>query len=146
MAHRAPPFALPAALPPRLRRVLDYWEGLKRGNNPIPFWDDCDPGDLPDLEPSLLLIDVFALPERFRLARMGGDCRAPNPDDIVGRFLDEIPLGGPFQYLRSQASATVETGAPTLYEHAAAPPYARLLLPMWGDGRIGMILGAVDGR
>lgn len=149
MKYRALPFALPEAIPPNLGLVLAYWQSLKRGNNDMPFWDDADLSSLPDLTPQLMLIGVFALPERFRLDLVGKGCRAASPDKIIGKFVDEIELEGPFEFLRSQCSATVESKAPTWYDHAAKPEssaqaYSRLLLPMWGDGRIGMILGAID--
>ena len=66
-------------------------------------------------------------------------------------FLDEIDLHTPFDGLTLQCKATVEGCAPTYYcqttarkadpEHAGG--YARLLLPLWGNGRIEMLLGAV---
>ncbi len=52
-----------------------------------------------------------------------------------------MALDGRLKFLRAQASATVEARAPTFYRGAG---YARMLLPMWGDGRIGMLLGALD--
>ncbi len=63
---------------------------------------------------------------------------------LRGKFLDEEALPGRLDFLLSQCNATVEARAPTFYKHAGAPPYARILLPMWGDGRIGMLLGAVE--
>ena len=36
------PFSLPAKLSPDLARVRDYWDGLKRGENKIPFADDVN--------------------------------------------------------------------------------------------------------
>lgn len=147
MTERALPFALPAALPPALDRVLAYWRGLKRGNNDMPFWDDCDLGDLPDLAPTMMLIDVFAAPERFRLTQVGDGFGAAPRDQIVGKFVDEIAPEGPFEFIRSQLSATIESEAPTCYRHDAESGdagYSRLLLPMWGEGRIGMILGVIE--
>jgi hypothetical protein len=57
----------------------------------------------------------------------------------------------PFQYLNGQGLATIESRAPTYYRHEvtergssrATEGYSRLILPLWGDGRIGMLLGAV---
>jgi hypothetical protein len=64
----------------------------------------------------------------------------------VGKFADEIQPRTPFNYLCSQCSATVENREPTFFHHrsGAGGAFSRLLLPMWGDGRIGMLLGAVD--
>jgi|SRR5580700_2949586 hypothetical protein len=139
------PFALTKTLAPGLERLLAYWRTLKRGGADIPFCDDVTIGSLPALAGHLMLLDVLAKPERFRIDYLGcdiaGDAAAP------GRFIDEVRLGRPFQYLRAQASATVESGAPTLHRADASadgPAYARLLAPLWGDGHISMLLGAIE--
>jgi hypothetical protein len=64
---------------------------------------------------------------------------------IDSRFLDEIDLHAPFDGLIGQCTATVENSAPTYHRQTAAGKggYARLLLPLWGNGRIEMLLGAV---
>ena len=139
------PYAVPAHLPADLVRVRAYWSGLLRGNAEMPFWDDVKLTDLPDLVDTLFLIDVFGAPERFRFNSVGkGISGGAEP----GRFLDEIELTGPLAFLRSQCSATVESAATTFLGQEVRLPgthaYARLLLPMWGDGRVSMLLGAVD--
>jgi len=146
-SRTTPPYALPARLTPQLARVHAYWGGLLRGGAQMPFWDDLKLTDLGDLADRLLLVDVFEHPARFRINEMGSELSAA---PIAGRFLDDLRLEPPLEYLASQCSATVECGAPTYFRAAAQPaevmtaPYGRLLLPMWGDGRIGMLLGAVD--
>ncbi len=141
------PYPLPRRLPADLVRVRDYWKGLLRGAADMPFWDDAKLSDLPELSDRLFLIDVFDQPERFRFGAIGG---ALGGARLAGMFIDQAELGWPFEFLRSQASATVEAAAPTCHSQAAAAgpaptrAYSRLLLPMWGDGRIGMLLGAVD--
>ena len=71
-------------------------------------------------------------------------------DDLAGKFVDEIGPNAPFEFLTAQASATIEARAPTFFagqggtESGGHPRYSRLLLPMWGDGRIGMLLGAIE--
>lgn len=143
------PFSVPSDLPADLARVLAYWRGLLRGNADMPFWDDVKLSDLPDLADRLFLIDVFARPDRFRFALVG---KAISGGDLDGLFLDEVGPRPPLSFLTSQCSATVEAGAPTCFRGDAPPSaggdggaaYMRLLLPMWGDGRISMLLGAVD--
>lgn len=140
------PYALPRHLEPDLARVLAYWEGLKRGEANMPFWDDANISALPDLRSRILLIDVFAKPARFRIATVGEEIKSQHGGDLVGKFLDEIEFREPLRYLQSQSSATVESRAPTYYHDRATGPdgeYSRLLLPMWGDGHIGMLLGAI---
>ncbi len=140
------PFAVPAHLSPDLERVRAYWRGLLRGAAEMPFWDDVKLSDLGDLNDRLVLMDVFQKPERFRLALVG---EAVGGEALAGCFLDEAVLNRPLDFLRAQSSATVECEAPTWFRFEgegadAVRSYSRLLLPMWGDGRISMILAAVD--
>jgi Na+-transporting NADH:ubiquinone oxidoreductase subunit NqrC len=140
------PYALPQHLEPDLARVLAYWEGLKRGEANMPFWDDASISDLPDLRNRIVLLDVFANPVRFRIAVIGDEIKSRQDGELVGEFLDEIEFLEPLRYLHSQSSATVESRAPTYYCSRATDRdagYSRLLLPMWGDGHIGMLLGVV---
>ncbi len=137
------PYPLPAEMSPTLLRVFSYWESLKRGDNNMPFWDDVKLSTLPDLTDQLLLIDVFANPENF----MGKDFIVPYNESLARKFADEVELQGRLKYLRSQCSATVEGREPTLYHHrrsATSAAFSRLLMPMWGDGHVGMLLGAID--
>jgi hypothetical protein len=143
------PYQLPGTLAPELARVAAYWRGLLRGSAEIPFWDDLNLGDLPDLSSRMLLIDVFPPPERFRFNLVGVELETLQAKPIMGEFLDEVALNCPLEFLRSQCSATVECGAPTYYKQRAIQNsvrigYSRLLLPLWRDGRISMLLGAVE--
>ena len=67
------PYTFPRNLEPDLAQVLAYWEGLKRGDAGMPFWDDVNLSALPNLSKRLMLIEVFDKPLRFRLGliRMG---------------------------------------------------------------------------
>lgn len=139
------PFPVPARLPPALVRVRDHWRSLMRGSAAIPFSDDLDMTALADLKPQLVLIRVFARPERFRFEMVGAALGA----DLEDRFLDETGLGQtglgrPFEYLRAQCAATVEAAAPTAYRQFGQRAYVRLLTPFWGDGRIDLLLGIVS--
>lgn len=143
------PYSIRAPLSPDLARVEAYWKGLLRGNASMPFWDDLHLSALPDLADQLMLIEVFELPQRFRFDYLGA---ALNEDSLEGRFIDEIQLRWPLDFLLSQCSATVESASPTVYRFAASKrdaakgAYQRLLLPLWGEGHIRMLLGAVDFR
>jgi hypothetical protein len=151
MKHPLVPFAMPRKIEPDLTRVFDYWESLERGENSMPFWDDLRISSLAD---KLLLIDVFEMPERFRLNYIGQQITQRFGETITSKFIDELEMRSPLEYLRSQCSATVERRVPTYYQHGAGEvgksqglaSYSRLLLPMWGDGHIGMLLGAFERR
>jgi hypothetical protein len=146
------PYALPRKLEPGPARVLTYWQTLKRGEAAMPFADDVNLSAVPRLAPRLMLIEVLGRPVRLRcgFGVVGADIKRQYGDDLDGKFLDEIEPRHPLQFFESQASATIESSAPTLYQHAGAkrsggrvrPGYSRLLLPMWGDDHIGMLLGA----
>jgi hypothetical protein len=145
------PYCVPRKLPAALARVRAYWEGLKRGDATMPFWDDGDPAALPDLAGQLMLIKVFEKPRRFQFSMIGKELHQRYHGDLMGAFSDEIEIRYPFEHFNSQCFATVETRAATLYRHVLAaadsPPqaeeYSRLLLPMWGEGHVGMLLGAL---
>lgn len=138
------PYSVPRALPPKLDRARAYWRSLIRRAAPMPFWDDLSFADMGNLSDHAFTLEVFDKPERFRFALVGEGLEASGVRDLDGAFLGEGPLATPFELLLSQASATVEAGRPTLYKNSGPTPYGRLLLPMWGDGRIGLLLGVLD--
>ena len=137
------PFALPAALPGRLSRVLAYWDGLKRAANSMPFWDDADLSKLGDLANDALLIDAFHKPQRFRFAVVGRDIAARFGSGVEGLFADDIEGRAPFEFFTAQCAVTIESTVGTFYKNES---YGRILLPMWGDGQIGMLLGGYSFR
>ena len=136
MDRPANPFPLPATLEHDLAAVEAAWRALRRAQNDIPFADDLKPGALSAQAGRVLLIDVFEKPERFRFSLLGGDLLLPQDKALSGKFIDEVDLPAPLGFLRAQASATVEARAPTYHG-------GRLLLPMWGDGRVSLLPGAV---
>lgn len=145
------PYALPAGMEPELRTVQDYWEAMIRGANDMPFWDDFKPSALPALNKQIALFDVFDEPFRLRFGRIvGAEIEERYGDELRGQFVDELEHRAPLDFLVSQASAVLETSGPTYYRHAPDDPhedrYARLLLPMWGNGRIEMLLCAYAWR
>ena len=146
MKQPSHPFRLPRNLDPDLARIKAYWRGLLRGAAEMPFADDLDLKALPDLRERLMVIEVFAEPERFRFDIVGEGIGAP---ETVGRFADEIAPKPPFEFMRAQASVTLEAARPTFFKRgegadAGSRGYSRLLLPMWGDGHISQVLGAVE--
>lgn len=144
MSRSSNPFPLPATLARDLASVHAVWLGLRRAQNDIPFADDFAPAAIAAQAGKVLLIDVFDKPERFRFSLLGGDLLLAQDRALSGKFIDEVDLAAPLGFLRAQASATVEARAPTYYRDANADGAARLLLPLWGDGRISLLLGAVD--
>jgi hypothetical protein len=150
MTEEVRSYSLPDKLEPDLSRVHAYWSGLKRGANDVPFWDDVKFSMRSRLGRESMLIDVFENPLRFRFDLIGTDLIEWYGETIGNKFLGEIDLHAPFDELTLHCQATVEGRAPTYCQTAvrnsdAEHPvgYARLLLPLWGNGRIEMLLGAV---
>ena len=123
------PFAVDGPLAPPLARLLTYWEGLKRGQAEIPFWDDLS---------EIKILDVFSRPERFRVNDL--EIAAVDRERLLGLFLDDVDLPEVFALLRAQASATTELMRPTLHRVGGLQ---RLLLPAWGEGEVRMLVGGL---
>ncbi|MDZ4382085.1 MAG: hypothetical protein U0942_12180 [Parvibaculum sp.] len=134
------PYALPDKLDPGLAETLAYWRGLIRGQaSSMPYWDDVKLSDMADRAERVMLVAAFEKPERFRFEIVGSRIASRYGEELQGLFADEVDIRSPLEFFRAQASVTVEGRAPTFY---AGQGYARLLLPLWGDGHISMLLGA----
>jgi hypothetical protein len=137
-------FVLPERLEPALERVRAYWEGLKRGENNIPFWDDVKLSTQAPLAGHVMMIEAFENPLRFRFDIVGEDVVRRYGSAISGKFTDEVDLRPPIDKLTDQCLATVERRAPSYSRHVGSGAnYSRLILPLWGNGHIEMLLGAV---
>jgi hypothetical protein len=146
------PYAPPRKLERDLARVQLFWEGLKRRQATIPFWDDVHLSALSALADNVTMLDASEPPVRFRFALRltGKEIKRAYGSVLDTKFLDEIKPRHPLEFLLSQCSATIESGAPTYYRHSgtssrgsrAGRDYSRLVLPLWGEGRIGMLLVA----
>ena len=137
---QAAPFAVDVPLAPPLARLLAYWEGLKRGQAEIPFWDDLSEIKIEASGAETFILDVFSRPERFRVNDL--EVAAADRERLLGLFLDDVDLPEVFALLRAQASATVELMRPTL---CVTGGLQRLLLPAWGEGEVRMLVGGLAG-
>lgn len=139
-------FSLPATLEPELARLRAYWKDLIRGENAMPFSDDVNLSQIPELTSRTLLVQAFETPERFRLEHAGEYVASQYGAPLKGKFTDEVRQQGPLQELTQQCSATLVRRAPTYFRSPAderQAVFARLLLPTWGEGHIMLLLGAV---
>lgn len=136
-------FPLPSGLERELGAVHSYWQGLRRGQADIPFADDIKLAPLGRVAADVLLIDVFEGPQRFRFAIVGDAVSNSYGATLEGQFIDEVALTFPLDQLLLQCRATIRTRAPTYWRSATDPRHGRILLPLWGDGHISMILGAI---
>src|SRR3974377_454091 len=123
MLGPANPFPLPDSLQGELARVHDTWQALRRAGNTIPFWDDLNPSALGLQAGRVLLLDAFDRPERFRFSLADPNLVQSQEAALSGKFIDEIALGEGFEFLRAQASATVEARAPAYYRIGSRRPF-----------------------
>ena len=142
MTDVANAYSMPASLGPKLAAVYDYWQALRRGGNDIPFWDDVKLSSLGSSADDALLVDVFESPLRFRLGLAGCSMAARLGPELGGKFLDKLEPEGAFDDLEAQCATTVRSRVPTYFRHGSTPGYARIALPLWGNGRIQMLLVA----
>lgn len=142
-------YPLPKRLEPKLAELDAYWDGLKRGYGIMPYWDDVDMTKLAGLRRHLVLFDVMDSPPRFRFSLVGASISGAYGRELEDRFIDEVSLTAPLEDMPGQCRATVSESAPTYFRGeptvAEGEPYARLLLPLWGNGRIEMLIGAIEG-
>ena len=136
------PFPVPDRLDPDLQRVVSFWKRLRRAENEIPFGDDLKFPNLSKLLTKTFVLSVFDSPGRFRFEFPD---KGAHGSSMAGRFIDETPPDANFSYLQAQSSATLEAGEPTFLRLSedSGRNFCRLLLPMWGNGQINMLLGAV---
>jgi hypothetical protein len=137
-------YSMPASLEAELSRVYDHWQAIRRGGNAVPFSDDVKLASLGKAGHDAGLIDVFENPLRFRLGLLGRSMAARLGGEPGGKFLDKVALQAPFDHFEAQCAATVRSRAPTYFRHGTPPPkaYARIVLPLWGNGRIDTLLVA----
>jgi hypothetical protein len=137
------PLPLPHRLDERLQAVQTLWQGLRRAENSMPFADDLAQSALAGLMGKTFLLKAFTAPARFRFEFVS----AGLPGVGIGQFVDEIAPQAALSYLQAQASATVEAGEPTFLRltETSGRDLSRLLLPLWENGQVALLLGAVEG-
>jgi hypothetical protein len=138
-------FQLPDRLEPDLERVQAWWNGLKRGDASIPFWDDVKLSPEAPLSRGVMMIEAFENPLRFRFDIVGEELARRYGAAIAGKFTDDVDLRQPVDRLTDQCRATIERRAPTWFQQAGnGSGYSRLVLPLWGNGHIEMLLAAAS--
>ena len=141
--HCRNPFPLPDRLDAKLQPVVSLWDGLRRGENGLPFSDDLGVPALSNLPRNPFLLSVIASPARYRFEFLSESLRRVA---VLESFVDEMPPNISFSYLGAQGSATIEAAEPTLFHLTDASGYrfSRVLLPLCGNGQVNLLLGAFD--
>ena len=136
-------YPLPDPLEAGLAELKAYWDGIQRGFRIMPYWDDVDMTRLGALRRQVVLLDAPQAPDRFRFNLVGEAVAEAYGQELEDRFVDEIAPAAPLHELTEQCQATAAESAPTYFRHREAG-YARLLLPLWGNGRVEMLIGCIS--
>jgi len=123
---------------PRLSRFYGYWLE-KRGERRMPARRDIDPLDFPYVLGNLMLIDVLADPQRFRVRLHGANIVARMNYDMTGKLLDEVPRPEWRAYILDRCRGLAERGEPLLLSNDLlldgwTSRYEALWLPLSDDG------------
>jgi hypothetical protein len=140
------PFTIPAKIEPNLEQVQSYWTGLLRGENKVPFWDDVKLSSIAGLAEDAIILDVFENPLRFRFAIIGRNIESEYGRLISGKFVDELEQKPPLEHLGAQCRAAVEHQSLTYFRagpSSGTGSYSRMVFPLWGEGRVSMLLAAI---
>jgi hypothetical protein len=128
----------------RLRTLYRYWRE-KCGGRRMPARADIEPLEIPELLPTLLLIDIV-MPEsgaagpRFRVRLAGTEIVERYGEDYTGRYLDEIDFGDQQPQILADFSECAATGAPHRGQRqfwsarGIQLQMERLILPLGADG------------
>jgi hypothetical protein len=135
---------------PRLKRLYEYWKAIHPPQG-LPGRQEFDPAALPDLLPSLWILDVQREPFRLRYRLVGTSIVCSAPGGLTGQWLDDVrpeirDMPGYFD----RHLAVVETklpswrrGPPHFQLGAAVASLENLFLPLARDGQyVDMILAA----
>lgn len=145
----------PAAAGPHIRRMHDYWTGL-RGTRKFPAWSDVNLMDVYDVAPYVAVLDVETGAEgaafRYRFyGTMLVDWRSRlRPADPTGRLVGEIewsfdpaPMVAAFTRVAVNAAPLVLT--PNLLPGRSYHRFVRGVFPLGAaDSRVDQILVCLD--
>lgn len=77
---------------PELQELLSLWENGRRGRG-IPAVGGLCPVDVAPFLAHIVIVEVEETTDRIRFLQMGRELTPIFGDDLVGQYLDEMPLG-----------------------------------------------------
>jgi hypothetical protein len=141
----------PILVDPLLQRLYDYWD-KERGGRLMPTRNDIDPIKMRYILAHVMLVDVLADPNRFRIRLQGTEVVWWVGSDLTGRMLEELNSTDLRALAQEWFTSVVETRTPyhTL-DNKILDGFSRhfeaLILPLSVHGvSVDLILGAVRCR
>ena len=131
----------------RLRRLRDYWQGL-RGTAAIPAKEAIDPLDFRYVLGYVTLVDVESNPRRYRFRLDGSRLVELSGMNYTGKYLDELGLPDYIDFIAAGYDLVVETLQPFAYRKEGdfdqkVFDEETLILPLGHDGVVTCLLVAV---
>jgi hypothetical protein len=136
---------------PKIGQLYAYWLGLAQGG--VPERDTFDPGEVPELLPNIMIVELEDDPFRVLFRLSGSKVDEVTGMSITGRYLDEMTLdGGEVQleqlhalYATCQRQARHFIGAMDWPNQLGAATRVSLgIFPMKVDGAIRQLLVIED--
>jgi hypothetical protein len=134
--------ALPDDCDWRIRRLYEYWRGLRPAAGGLPGRQHIDPAAIRELLPWVWMVDVERNLLRFRYRLVGTEQVAAMQGDMTGRYLDEAHsrfLTGltypDYVAAAERAEVRFHRGPPVFHINKDYVLIERLLLPLAADGR-----------
>ncbi|WP_300295524.1 PAS domain-containing protein [Ferrovibrio sp.] len=146
------PATLDTVSQPRLRRMLGYWEGLRR-DGALPARADIDPLDFPWMLGSVSLVEVHDSgngTRRYRVRLVGTNTTERFGYETGGRWLDELPEPDYVEHITTMFDEVVRLACPMVERpdmmiDGRIYNYEVLRLPLGNDGaHPDMLLLAAD--
>lgn len=88
--HETTRFELPEDAAPKIRALYDYWGSIHPAAGGLPGRQHLDPLDIPQLLPSIWMVDVRPAPLRFRFRLVGTAIVKFTGRDATGLWLDQV--------------------------------------------------------
>jgi hypothetical protein len=103
---------------PRLRRLYDYWNGL-RGDAAMPPKAAIDPIDFRYILGYVTLVDVESEPRRYHFRLDGSILARLSGMDYTGRYLDDLGMPDYIDFIAAGYDLVVDGGKPYAYRKEA---------------------------
>ena len=125
-----------------IQDLKDYWRAKCAGDR-LPSRQDIDPVDIPNLLPTLYLIDIAreTTPPRFRFRLLGDEITEKFQRNSTGKWLDEIYDAEFYDRISTDYLDIIRTKQPS-YAVLNMPvigrefiQYERLVCPLASDGQ-----------
>jgi hypothetical protein len=128
---------------PNLMRLYEYWRSIHPAGGGLPGRQHLDPMEIPELLPSIWMLDVQREPFRLRYRLVGTRIEEVRGHKLTGSWLDESsPEIVNFESYYRRYRDAVETGQPRWRRGRGQMQHLRdidelenILLPLAADGK-----------